>query len=259
MSLTCLIPAWNEAARLPGVLAALSGHPVIDRLVVIDDGSTDGTAAAARALGAEVLRLPVNRGKTRALAAGIAELAGDWAMLIDADLQGLTAVDITRLVQPVLTGSAQASLSLRGNAPTPWHWLGVDYLSGERVLPVSLLKSALPFLPGLPRFGFEVFLNRLLREQGLAVAVVDWPGVASPSKAAKQGLGAGLRADAGMIADILRCQPPLELARQILWLRGGGQIARQKRACSANAATVSPTTSPSQTPMPSQPTTNPSP
>lgn len=259
MTLTCLIPAWNESARLPGVLAALRGHPLVNRLVVIDDGSTDGTPETAEAHGAEVLRLRVNGGKTRALAAGIATLESEWAMLIDADLQGLTAADITRLAHPVLSGRARASLSLRGNAPALWRALGVDYISGERVLPVGLLKDALPHLSSLPRFGFEVFLNRQMRAHGLEVAVVDWPGVASPAKATKQGLVPGLRADAAMMGDILRCQPPLELVRQILWLRRGRQIARQNRQCSAMAAAVSPTTSPSQTPTPSQPSTNPNP
>src|SRR3954452_15651134 len=63
------IPAWNEERSLPGVLAeAHSSLPDAD-LLVIDDGSTDGTAAAARAGGAVVVSFPENRG----LRAGIAE------------------------------------------------------------------------------------------------------------------------------------------------------------------------------------------
>lgn len=258
MTLTCLVPAWNEAPRLPRVLTALSGHPLIDRLLVIDDGSTDGTADAALAMGAEVLRLPTNGGKTAALAAGIATLAPGQALLIDADLQGLTAEDVTRLVHPVLSGQVAASLSLRGNAPALWRWLGVDYLSGERVLPVALLREALPALPHLPRFGFEVFLNRLLRLHNLPVAVVDWPRVASPPKASKQGLWRGTLADLRMMRDILHCQDLGELTRQIVWLTAS-QRARQNRQCRATAAAVSPTTSPSQMPTPSQPATKPSP
>lgn len=255
--LTCLIPAWNEAARLPGVLHAVTDHPMIDRLLVVDDGSSDGTAQVARERGAEVLALSVNGGKTAALAAGIAALAGEHVMLLDADLIGLTAGDVARLAEPVLEGRAGATLSLRGNAPGIWRALGVDYISGERVLPVELLKALAPDLPGLPRFGFEVFLNRALKAQDLSVAVVGWPGVASPWKASKQGLWRGLRGDAAMIRDILRCQNPVELLAQIRWLRA--QIARQNRACSASAAAVSPTTSPIQMPTPSSPARKPRP
>lgn len=255
--LTCLIPAWNEAARLPGVLAAVQDHPLVDRLLVIDDGSTDGTPGVARRLGAEVLEMPVNGGKTAALAAGIAALTGEHALLLDADLLGLTAEDVTRLAAPVLEGQAEATISLRGNAPGLWRGIGVDYISGERVLPVALLQAMAPELPGLPRFGFEVFLNRAMKAAGLRVQIIDWPGVASPWKAAKQGLWRGLRGDAAMIRDILRCQSPRELLAQILWLRS--QTARQNRTCSASAAVVSPMTSPSQIPTPSQPSRKPSP
>ena len=255
--LTCLIPAWNEAARLPGVLRAVTDHPLIDRLLVVDDGSTDGTANVARDLGAEVLALPANGGKTAALAVGIDALSGDHVMLLDADLIGLTAGDVARLAEPVLDGRAGATLSLRGNAPGLWQALGVDYISGERVLPVPLLKALAPELPGLPRFGFEVFLNRAMKSRELSVAVVGWPGVVSPWKATKQGLWRGLKGDAAMIRDILRCQSPVELMAQVLWLRA--QIARQNRACSATAAVVSPTTSPIQMPTPSSPARNPKP
>jgi glycosyltransferase involved in cell wall biosynthesis len=63
------IPAWNEEASLPAVLAdARAELPGVD-LLVIDDGSTDGTATVARAGGADVVSFPRNRG----LKAGIAE------------------------------------------------------------------------------------------------------------------------------------------------------------------------------------------
>ncbi|MFN4100995.1 MAG: glycosyltransferase family 2 protein, partial [Pararhodobacter sp.] len=204
--LTCLIPAWNEAARLPAVLAAVTRHPLVARVLVVDDGSTDRTPEVALACGAEVLALPQNCGKTAALAEGIAALEGEHALLLDADLTGLTAGDVTRLALPVLTGRADASLSLRGNAPGLWQILGVDYISGERVLPVALLRELAPMLPNLPHFGFEVYLNRALKARGARVTVVDWPWVSSPSKAAKQGFRRGLLSDVAMIRDILRCQ-----------------------------------------------------
>lgn len=60
LTVTCLIPAWNEAARLPAVLAAVVGHPWVTEVLVIDDGSTDNTAGVARRHGARVLRLLPN-------------------------------------------------------------------------------------------------------------------------------------------------------------------------------------------------------
>lgn len=220
MRLTCLIPAWNEAARIGGVLDAVAGHPMIGRVLVIDDGSTDGTGGVAAARGVEVLRTPGNLGKTRALALGLGVVPGGHVLLLDADLIGLTAGAVTRLAAPVAEGRAGAAISLRGNAPRTWRMIGLDYISGERVLPHALLAPHLGAFGALPRFGFEVFLNRLLIDQGAPVAVVPWQGVSSPSKAAKRGsLAAGLRADAAMMADIFRTVGPRECLRQIAALR----------------------------------------
>lgn len=220
MRLTCLIPAWNEAARIGGVLDAVAGHPALERVLVIDDGSTDGTGDVARARGAEVLRTPGNLGKTRALALGLGTVAGGHVMLLDADLTGLSAGAVSRLAAPVIAGRAAASLSLRGNAPRTWRLIGLDYITGERVLPHALLAPHLATFGTLPRFGFEVFLNRLLIDQGAPVAIVPWPEVASPSKAAKRGsVMAGLRADAAMLGDIYRTVGWRECSRQIAALR----------------------------------------
>ena len=69
------IPAWNEEENIPGVLADLAKElPDVDVLVV-DDGSTDATAAVAREGGAEVLSLDGNRGLRIGIAAGYA-----WAL-----------------------------------------------------------------------------------------------------------------------------------------------------------------------------------
>ena len=184
--LTCLIPAWNEAARIGRVLDAVTGHPLVTHVIVVDDGSDDGTEAIAAARGALVIRSAGNLGKTAA---------------------------------PVLDGRADATVSLRGNAPRTWRLIGLDYLSGERVLPMALLSGEEAALATLPRFGFEVFLNRRLLDSGARIAIVDWPSVASPSKAAKRGRLAGIRADIAMMRDVFRTVGPLGCLRQIHRLR----------------------------------------
>ena len=221
--ITCLIPAYNEAPRLRHVLAALSGHPLIARVIVIDDGSTDGTAEVARAMGAEVLRLWPNRGKSTAVAHGLRHVTTSHVLLLDADLTGLRPGDVTRLIAPVRDGSAEASLSLRGNAPRLWHWLGVDYISGERVLPMATLKGYEDAIAGLPRFGLEAFVNARLQAAGASLCIVRWDGVASPSKGAKRGRWAGFAADAAMIVDILRTVSAPTIIRQIAFLRRAAQ------------------------------------
>jgi glycosyltransferase involved in cell wall biosynthesis len=217
---SCVIPAFNEAARIETVLIAALAHPLIAEVIVVDDGSSDGTAQIAQAMGARVIVQPQNGGKTRALRDGIAAARGDFLLLLDADLERIGEADITALLTPVLAAQTDVSISLRGNSPTPWRALGLDYISGERVLPRIWVLDRLADLDTLAGFGFEVWLNAVWIDKGARIAVVPWPGVRSPLKSEKAGLLAGIRADLGMMRDIFRTVSPLKALRQIATLRG---------------------------------------
>ncbi|MDO5704457.1 MAG: glycosyltransferase family 2 protein [Paracoccus sp. (in: a-proteobacteria)] len=217
---TCIIPAYNEGPRIARVARVAASHPAITETIIVDDGSSDDTAAQVAAIpGVRLIRQPRNAGKTAALARGLAQAQGSHTLLLDADLTGLTADHITALITPVAQTRAAVSISLRGNAPAPWRLIGLDYISGERVLPRNLIAPHLDRLTSLPPFGFEVFLNALITRAALPVAVVRWPDVASPLKHRKYGLWRGLRGDAGMIADMLRTHGPATLGRQIIQMR----------------------------------------
>ncbi|WP_116135110.1 glycosyltransferase [Tropicimonas sp. IMCC34043] len=217
---SCIVPAFNEGPRIGAVLATVTGHPLIDQVIVIDDGSTDDTAAIVEAHeGATLIRMGANGGKTLALAAGIAAADGPLLLLVDADLCGLQAQDLTALLTPVLRGDAGMAISLRRNAPRLWHWIGLDYISGERVLARSLIEGDLTALPDLPRFGFEVWLNGIVVRRQTRLAVVAWPGVDSPAKARKAGLVRGSLMDLGMVLDLVKAAGPMSLLSQILRMR----------------------------------------
>lgn len=245
MTLSCIIPAWNEGPRIAAVLQIVAGHPLVTETIVVDDGSTDDTATIAAGFAQiRVLRLAGNGGKTAAVARGLAAAQGDLVMLIDADLAGLTARDVWVLAAPVLAGAADMSISLRGNAPGLWRALGVDYISGERVFRRSLIAPHLAALDRLPRFGLEVFLNRLALAGPARIAVADWSGVSSRAKAAKRGALPGLAADVAMIRDILKAVGIGEVARQIRGLRKRRIAVAPVRA----AVLANPARHPGQTP-----------
>ena len=85
------IPPFNEEKRLPSTLKNVKSY--LDRshwdfaeIVVVDDGSRDGTVAVAEAAGVRVLRNPGNRGKGYSVKHGMLQAKGDWALFSDADL-----------------------------------------------------------------------------------------------------------------------------------------------------------------------------
>lgn len=112
MKLAVLIPAFNEEDSLDSVVRsipqAISGISSID-VVVIDDGSTDGTAEVARQAGAHVVGHAHNQGVGAAFQSGLRkalELGADVTVNIDADGQ-FSPLEIPKLIQPILRDEAE--------------------------------------------------------------------------------------------------------------------------------------------------------
>lgn len=101
-----VIPAFNEAGTIARVVGGLRG--AVEHVLVVDDGSTDGTAALARAAGAEVIEHGRNRGKGHAIRSAIAALADrgfTHALLLDGDMQHLPGEAPRLLEQAARTGA----------------------------------------------------------------------------------------------------------------------------------------------------------
>jgi glycosyltransferase involved in cell wall biosynthesis len=106
MKIFAVIPAYNEATRIEAVVADALKHVV--KVVVVDDGSTDETAAHALKAGAFVVRHPDNSGAGAATMTGIEaarRLGADAVVTLDADEQHDTG-DIPALLAPVIAGEA---------------------------------------------------------------------------------------------------------------------------------------------------------
>ncbi|MGI8810499.1 MAG: glucosyl-3-phosphoglycerate synthase [Acidimicrobiales bacterium] len=101
------VPARNEAATVAGVVAPLMGAlagpaALVDEVIVVDDGSTDGTGQMARVLGAQVLRRARCPGKGAAMAEAARAATGDIVVFVDADVRNFGLHFVTGLLEPLL-------------------------------------------------------------------------------------------------------------------------------------------------------------
>ncbi|QYG91275.1 glycosyltransferase [Iamia sp. SCSIO 61187] len=183
-----LVPAKDRADDIGATVQALRGLAEVDRVLVVDDGSVDDTTGAARRAGAEVLRLPTNRGKGGAVLAGVAATPDtDVYLLIDADLAE-TASAAHLLLEPVLDDEADLSIGVfppaegRGGAGrvkamaaaiirrTTGHDIR-EPLSGQRAVRRELLAD----LPHAERFGLETAMTIDALRGGARVVEVEVP------------------------------------------------------------------------------------
>lgn len=215
MKISCIICAYNEAPRIGTVLAAAVDHPDVAEVIVVNDASTDETTAIVKKFpSVRLIDLPSNVGKSRALVHGFQAAAGDHVMLLDADLDNITPSDISALAKPVISGSADISISLRKNAYAIHHFIGLDFTSGERVVPKALLADVVHEINGLPHFGIEAYMNEIIIKRQLRVAVVNWRYVTHTRKAEKYGFVRGTLGDLRMSLDVLRTLSPIGIIRQ---------------------------------------------
>jgi glycosyltransferase involved in cell wall biosynthesis len=161
-TVSVVIPAMNEAGAIAGVVRELAAAASWREILVIDDGSTDATAAEAAGAGARVIRHPYNKGNGAAVKTGIREAAGDYLLIIDGDGQHKPS-DALRLVSRLgdydlvvgaRSGATQAGLRRRlGNAALNWlaSYLAdfpiPDLTSGFRAARLDVLREFITLLP----------------------------------------------------------------------------------------------------------------
>lgn len=147
----CVIPAWNEAptpeaSALPAVIAGLKGR--VDRIVLVDDGSSDTTREVAAALPVDLLSHAINRGQGAALRTGTLHALAEGADIIvhfDADGQ-FRGEDIERVIAPLLRGEADVIFGSR-------------FLDNTTRMPAFKRYVIMPLARFISRFVFRVKLS----------------------------------------------------------------------------------------------------
>ncbi len=205
MKISAIISAYNEAARIGAVLEPLLAAPSVAEIIVVDDGSFDGTGDVAQRYGVKVVRLPENQGKGAAMAAGVRAAQGDTLLFLDADLTGLTAQHVEDLVRAYGAGDAEMVIAVfrKGRAATDFSQRLVPFLSGQRIMPRHLWEKA-EALVQISDFGIETALTKLAFREGWRQKTVVWEGVSHVRKEEKRGFWLGLWDRLRMYADVVR-------------------------------------------------------
>ncbi|MCK6480622.1 MAG: glycosyltransferase family 2 protein [Planctomycetaceae bacterium] len=133
---TVAIPVYDEEATVARVVARVLEGGIADEVLVVDDGSLDGTAAAVEGVRdprVRLLRHPRNRGKGAALRTAIAAATGEVLVVQDADLE-YDPADYPALLDPILEGRADAVFGSRflggpHRVLLFWHYAGNRFLT----------------------------------------------------------------------------------------------------------------------------------
>ncbi len=135
--LSVIVPVFNERSTVAEVIRRIRAVelPVDIEVIVVDDGSSDGTDKVLAALGDSSIRViehERNRGKGAAIRTGLAAARGDLVLVQDADLE-YDPLDWSRLLDPILRNKAQVVYGSRFTGERrnmlPLHWIGNRFLS----------------------------------------------------------------------------------------------------------------------------------
>lgn len=162
-TLSIVIPAYNEERRLPAtldrILAYVGGSPIpVAEILVVDDGSRDGTAALVEARGGliRLVRNPGNRGKGYAVRNGMLAATGEWILSTDADLSA-PIEELSRLVAAAQEENAVVAIGSRAlnRELVKVHQPAMRELSGRAFNAVMRTVTGLPFRD--TQCGFKLF------------------------------------------------------------------------------------------------------
>jgi glycosyltransferase involved in cell wall biosynthesis len=204
IKVAAVIPAYNEVKNIGRVLAPLQESLELSEVIVVSDGSTDGTANLARKLGAHVIELPTNQGKGAAVMAGVKATTAEVILLLDADLIGLTPQHVKELVTPIISQQAMMAIGYftAGRLPTDLSQQMIPYLNGQRAVRRELF-AALPDLAS-SKYGIEVIMSHYARVNCCKVVWVGLPNLSQVMKEEKVGLVRGFIARLQMYWQIIR-------------------------------------------------------
>jgi len=228
---TAIVPAYNEAKRIGGVLSVLTGYG-FSEIIVVDDGSTDDTSEVVSKYKVKHLRLDKNSGKGAAMNRAVSETKTEFILFCDADVRGLTHDILDEIIAPVVDGKSEMFIAMRNRGVYALTWMIpiVPLLGGERALTKSLWLELPDWYKN--KFRVESGLNFYAKYYGKGLGYKIFPNLSQIIKEKKYGFWKGTKRRFPMAWDIfyasLRAETteiPYEVGRKrALYARAFGNI-----------------------------------
>lgn len=195
MGISVVVPAYNEAGRISSVLRPVVASELVDDVIVVDDGSDDGTADEARLFPVRVVLLPENCGKAAALEHGVSLAKNETFLFLDADLVGLTTAHVDKLIRcfQELKLDMAVGVFANGRRNTDIAQKINPYASGQRVLTRKQWDRAKQCVEEVKEvdFGIEIALSRLAAKENWVKEYIKLEGVTHVLKEEKRGFKRG--------------------------------------------------------------------
>lgn len=200
---TVIVPSYNEGSRIGYVLDALTKNQEFYEVIVVDDGSTDETADVVARYPVTYVKNEYNMGKGRAMDRGVSLAKTDVILFIDADIIGLNQRVLEAIVEPVLNGTMDMFVAMRGRKIFFFRFifLFIAVLGGER----AITKKLWNMIPDTYKQGYEIesALNFYALHYGKGFSYEVFNEIHQTSKEKKFGLWEGSKRRWKMLGKIL--------------------------------------------------------
>ncbi|MFA5523357.1 MAG: glycosyltransferase family 2 protein [Tissierellales bacterium] len=203
-SITAIIPAYNEEKTIGDVISVVKEVELVNRIIVVSDGSIDNTVESAKMHNVEIVDLTKNIGKGGALSKGVNSTCSEILLFLDADLIGLKKEHIYDLLSPVVKGEVDMTIGVfcNGRLTTDLAQRVAPSLSGQRAMKRYLFENI--YNIDNTRYGVEVALTKNVIKNNARTKEIVLENLTHVMKEKKLGVMRGIISRLKMYWDILK-------------------------------------------------------